>query len=71
MREKFWLGLVPSKSDFGGTITDEFIDGATHPRGTWGFMTPAEHSIHGRGVGQGKGQRYRKQEDGRWLKVEG
>ena len=70
MAAKYWCGDVQPVSDFGSKITDEFIDGAT-TTGPWGFMTPEEHAIHGRGLGQGRGQRYKKQEDGRWLKVEG
>jgi hypothetical protein len=71
VEKKFWVGDVPSVSDFGGNITDEFIDGATR-QGPWGLMTPAEFVIHGRGdLGTGRGQRYKKQSDGKWLKVEG
>ena len=36
-----------------------------------GMMTPASHDYYGRGLGTGYGQKYMKQADGKWLKVEG
>ena len=72
MVEKVWGSPVPETSDLGGTITDEFVDGAFKGHtGSWAMMTPAEHKTHGVGLGPGSGQRYKKQKDGRWLKVEG
>ena len=65
-----WIGDVPSHSDFGGAIIDEFIDGRT-TLGPAAFMTPAEFKIYGRGLGTGFGQRYKKNEKGEWIKVEG
>ncbi len=66
----YWAGQVPQADDFGRPIGSCFIDGRTHS-GPWAFMTPATFAVHGIGLGQGKGQRYEKQADGRWLKVEG
>lgn len=69
--KKYWLGAIPSEDDFGLPITDEFIDGITH-YGSWALMTPRMWHINGYGkLGTGYGQRYKKQEDGRFLKVEG
>jgi hypothetical protein len=68
--KRYWMGPVPKVDDFGIEIEGEFIDGATYA-GPWAIMTPDSHSIYGRGIGQGRGQRYRRQVDGRWLKVEG
>jgi hypothetical protein len=62
-----------------GTIVDDFdepyedvmIDGKTK-MGPWANMTPKSWTTYGIGrLGQGYGQKYEKQKDGRWLKVEG
>lgn len=69
--KRYWQGEVGAKDDFGGTITDEFVDGAT-ASGPWATMNPEHWRRFGSGrIGSGSGQRYRKQDDGRWLKVEG
>lgn len=71
MREKCWIGPVPEADDFGQKIVDVFVDGKT-VYGPWATMTPASWLHRGIGrLGQGLGQRYQKQTDGRWLKVEG
>ena len=63
----FWK----KKDDFGDTIKDEIIDGATK-LGPWALMTPKSWKIHGHGkLGTGLGQRYKKQKNGKWLKVQG
>ena len=68
---KYWMGDVPSLDDFEVPITDEFIDGKT-VFGPWATMAPASWRANGIGsLGTGRGQRYRKQDDGKWLKVEG
>ena len=68
----YWCGPIGPNDDFGATITDEFIDGATK-YGPWANMTPDNWAAHGRytALGTGMGQRYKLQADGRWLKVEG
>ena len=67
----YWIGKVETTDDFGDEIDKEFIDGATR-KGSWAIMTPKSWRQHGvRGFGIGRGQRYEKQPDGRWLKVEG
>jgi hypothetical protein len=67
----YWTGTVPSKDDFGKPMEDEFIDGKTK-MGPWAFMTPSSWRRYGIvGLGIGRGQRYKKQPDGQWLKVEG
>src|SRR5262245_59947610 len=66
---RYWMGSVPEKDDFGDSISDEFIDGATQ-MGPWATMTPRSWMMHGVGrLGTGSGQRYEKQADGKWLKV--
>ena len=70
-REVYWIGSdIDEKDDFNRPIKDEFIDGRTRD-GHWAIMAPSSHRIHGYGLGMGRGQRYKKQPDGRWLKVEG
>jgi hypothetical protein len=68
---KYWMGDVPLRDDFGMEITDEFIDGVTR-QGPWAMMAPTSWRTMGIGVlGVGRGQRYQKQKNGIWLKVEG
>jgi hypothetical protein len=66
----YWIGKVPEKDDFGKPIKDFFVDGKTKS-GPWAMMTLASYRVHGVGLGLGKGQQYEKQDDGKWLKVEG
>lgn len=70
-RKRYWAGTIGPRDDFGEPITDEFIDGLARGQ-RWAIMTPASFATHGYGrLGTGFGQRYRKQPDGRWLKIEG
>jgi len=70
-KAKYWAGRAPTHCDISRKpITDCFIDGATI-HGPWANMHPDTHKTHGRGLGTGRGQKYKKQLDGRWLKVEG
>jgi hypothetical protein len=70
-KPRYWIGDVPKQDDFGKTIDNEFIDGATR-QGPWAIMTPMSWKVMGVGLlGQGRGQKYQKQKDGRWLKIEG
>jgi hypothetical protein len=66
---KYWHGKVEDIDDMGVPIEDTFIDGATI-YGPWAIMAPGSHKIIGRGLGNGRGQKYERQSDGRWLKVE-
>jgi hypothetical protein len=69
--KKYWAGDPGKKDAFGLTIGNTFIDGKT-TSGPWAIMTPLSWQFHGiRRLGTGYGQRYEKQPDGRWLKVEG
>jgi hypothetical protein len=70
----YWISPVGEKDDFGDVITDEIIDGKTVFNGQWGLMTPDSWKrvgATGGRFGLGLGQRYKKQSDGKWLKVEG
>lgn len=67
----YWQSAVGETDDFGDSISDEFIDGRT-VHGPWALMTPKSFRLHGIGrLGTGAGQRYEKQADGRFLKVDG
>ena len=79
-KEKYWLSPVSKNDDFGDKISDEIIDGATTRllpsgvkiQGAWALMTPKSFKKYGvKKLGTGYGQRYKKQKDGKWLKVEG
>lgn len=72
----YWLAAVPEVDNFGHTITDEFIDGQCDPqgsyRGTWAIFSPYSWNRYGCGqFGTGYGQRYVRQDDGHFMKVEG
>lgn len=51
-------------------ITSVFIDGKTK-FGPWADMCLNCHTIHGVGLGLGRGQKYELQPDGKYRKVEG
>lgn len=69
--ERFWLSPPPKQCDLCQVaITDNFVDGATK-NGPWGCMCIKCHKVFGNGCGTGLGQWYTKQNNGKWLKVEG
>lgn len=69
----YWLSPPPETCDTCLTlIDDEFIDGKTG-MGPWACMCPTCFTL-GPGLGRlgtGLGQKYKKQADGKWLKVGG
>ena len=68
--KKFWLGFAPKTCDIcQSAIKDSFIDGRTVD-GPWANMCPECHNNYGVGLGTGKGQEYRKTNEG-WLKING
>ena len=68
MNKKIWIGST--KCDFCGCeISNTLIDGMTHI-GSWAVMCPKCHKIHGVGLGVGKGQKYTKDSEGDFVKVE-
>lgn len=68
----YWIGDVGEKDDFGSPINGEFIDGRIEGRSQWAIMSPTSWRMFGIGkLGTGLGQRYKKQADGKWVKVEG
>jgi len=70
-KEVYWEGAEPLGCELcEDDIKHEFIDGRTRWH-CWGMLCPVCHTNCGVGLGLGKGQRYVKQPDGKWLKVEG
>jgi hypothetical protein len=68
---RYWHGAVEAACQLSGReITNEFVDGRV-PGAGWAIVHPAYFRQVGGRLGTGAGQRYRKQADGRWLKVEG
>jgi hypothetical protein len=69
----YWLSPVGEFDDFGNPIENIIIDGRTK-QGPWALMSEGSWMIHGGTggrLGTGLGQKYHRQVDGRWLKVEG
>ena len=68
MANKTWCGPVPATCDICGLpIKNVFIDGATC-FGVWANMCPSCHTLDGRGLGIGRGQKYELAADGMWHK---
>lgn len=68
---KYWNGSkIESCNLCEEPIDDCFIDGRMR-RGSWAIMCLPCHALDGVGLGEGRGQLYRKQDDGKFLKVRG
>ena len=68
---RYWMGSEIEKCDVcKAKIRNAFVDGKMEG-GPWAIMCASCHRIYGVGLGTGRGQRFEKQEDGRWLKTEG
>jgi hypothetical protein len=65
-----YLGVnPPQKCQIKGEpITTVFVDGATK-QGRWAYMCTTCHAEVGVGLGMGRGTKYIKQSDSRWLKA--
>lgn len=69
----YWTSGVGGFDDFGDPVKDIIIDGKTN-QGPWGLMTPKSYKENGfwpNKFGLGIAQKYQKQADGKWLKIEG
>lgn len=68
---KYWMGGNPLSCDIcHKPIKNKFYDAKT-VHGPWGIMCPSCFPFNGTGVGQGRGQCYEKQADGKFLKTVG
>lgn len=66
-----YVSTPPTRCDMcARLIVDEFIDGATR-YGPWGDMCLICHPKHGIGLGPGRGQHYKRDETGKFIKVAG
>lgn len=52
-------------------IKDEFVDGRVQGISSWALLCLVCHREHGVGLGTGRGQRYQRQPNGSFTKVEG
>lgn len=68
----YWMSPAPERCDLNPShvIKDGFVDGKTK-MGPWANMCAACAKRYGVGLGTGRGQRYERQADGRFMKVEG
>jgi hypothetical protein len=67
----YWVSPAPTNCDCCGIpIHNEFVDGAT-VYGPWANLHPVCHKRIGKGLGKGLGQRYERQPDNRFMRVEG
>jgi hypothetical protein len=71
-----WSGPVPDTDSFGHAISDMFIDGQCDLsgsfRGRWAIFSWYSWQRYGCGrLGLGYGQRYDRQPDGTFMKVQG
>lgn len=68
---KFWTSPAPTHCQLCNcAIVNLFIDGRVKGQSSWACMCNVCHSINGVGLGDGKGQKFEKLPDGRWLKGE-
>lgn len=66
----YWLSHVGACEICDQPLTTLMVDGKTN-WGPWALMCVPCHTVHGGKLGLGIGQKYEKQQDGRWLKVAG
>ena len=76
--KKYWYGSKPTECEVcKHAIKDTFLDARLRIEMAgsvwhgWGKVCEACHAAYGCGTGIGKGQKYQKQKDGTWLKIEG
>lgn len=71
MSEVYWQGTAPTQCDIcKQSLFSCFSDGKTI-MGPWANMCDVCQGLYGYRYNQGLGQRYERQEDGRYLKVAG
>jgi hypothetical protein len=68
----YWMGEVPKACQLSGkVIAKTFVDGRVPGMTSWAYVHPKYFKAIGGTFGVGRGQLYEKQDNGRWLKVEG
>jgi hypothetical protein len=68
-KDRYWLS--PAKCDVcNNTTMPQMVDGKTH-QGPWALMCGPCYKVLGVGIGQGNGQLYDRQSDGKYLKTAG
>ena len=68
----YWAGSNPTHCQINGTpLGDVMYDAMVPSFGQWGNIGEDAFKTHGCSLGTGRGQKYERQPDGRWLKVEG
>lgn len=67
----YWAGKIEDCQWCGIPLIVTFVDGRIPAMGIWGCLCETCVRKLGVQIGTGKGQRYTKQPDGRWLKTEG
>jgi hypothetical protein len=71
MPELVWVGSPTAKCDLcPRPLTTLFYDARTRD-GRWGFLCHTCFRSKGTGLGNGQGQKYRKRDDGKFVKVAG
>jgi len=69
--QKYWLAPVPAKCEISGCEFNGVMYDAKIPGGGWANIAFETFTRLGCSLGVGRGQKYRKQDDGRWLCVAG
>jgi len=71
MIKHYWCGPVPAVCEISGKPFNGVMYDASVPGLGWAHICYDTFKQYSCKVGSGMGQKYRKQDDGRWLKVEG
>jgi hypothetical protein len=69
-RKVYWLSPLKDCDICHNPFGNIMIDGKTR-QGPWGNLCERCHTVFGVGLGLGRGQKYEKQTDGKWLKIGG
>lgn len=71
MKPAYWVGVITHCNLCEGALGSVMYDAREKWSGRWGNFCHSCFQAVGSGLGTGKGQKYAKQADGKWLKVEG
>lgn len=69
--KRYWTGDIDNCNICKLPITTHFIDGRLTGYTTWAIMCPKCFEDYGAGLGTGRGQLYKKQPDGKYMKIKG